>query len=42
MIDVGDVPWPVRFVRASQLVNDGATDLEVRRAIERVEGGDRR
>lgn len=40
MIDADDVPWPVRFIRASQLV-DGATDQEVRRAIERVEERDR-
>ncbi|MFD1586182.1 hypothetical protein ACFR9U_04250 [Halorientalis brevis] len=40
MIEADDVPWPVRFVRASQLVDDGATDQEVRHAIERVEDGD--
>jgi len=32
-----DVPWPVEFVRASQLVADGATDEEVREAVEAFE-----
>lgn len=39
MIDADDVPWPIRFVPASQLVGDEATDLDVRHAVERVEDG---
>lgn len=42
MIDADDVPWPVRFIRASQLVEDSATDQEVREAIEAVEESGRR
>ena len=42
MIDADDVPYPVRFVRASKLLQDEATDAEVRRAVQRVEDGDRR
>lgn len=41
MIDADEVAHPVRFVRASELVENGATDEEVRRAIEAVEDGDR-
>jgi hypothetical protein len=37
-----DWPFPPNeFVRASRLVEDGATDQEVRHAVERVEDGDR-
>jgi len=42
VIDADDVPWPVRFVPASRLIEDGATDHEVREAVERVEDGDPR
>lgn len=32
-----DVPWPVEFVRASELRPEGASDEDVREAIEEIE-----
>jgi len=40
LTDPADWPFPTdAFVRASRLVEDGATDQEVRAAVESVEDG---